>query len=61
VPKNKFPESLKQPLFDMSLQAVHRGEMDDNYFRTLMEVLPYNKFTLTVRRTSTPASHSLST
>jgi hypothetical protein len=34
----------------MSLQAVHRGELDDNYFLTLMQILPYNKFTLTVRR-----------
>lgn len=49
VPKNKFPEALKEPLFKMALEAVKTGDYEESFFPTLTTVLPYNKFTLTVR------------
>ena len=48
MPKNKFPTALEQPLYDMSFVAIRLGCYDDNYFAHLTQILPYNKFTLTV-------------
>lgn len=48
VPKNKFPEPLKEPLFAIGLAAVGTRDFDQSFFPVLTTILPYNKFTLTV-------------
>lgn len=47
--KSKFPTALRAPLAQLALKAVELGEYDENFFRVLPEIFPYNKFTMTVR------------
>ena len=47
VPKNKFPEALKEPLKALAMKAVHCHDYEDNFFLFLTTILPYNTFTLT--------------
>ncbi|KAF8310732.1 hypothetical protein DL93DRAFT_2230056 [Clavulina sp. PMI_390] len=45
--KSKFPPQLRGPLADAAIQAVELEEYGEAFFRTLPEVFPYNKFTMT--------------
>ncbi|KAF9513539.1 hypothetical protein BS47DRAFT_1393255 [Hydnum rufescens UP504] len=44
--KSKFPTALRAPLADVALKAVELDEYDDNFFRYLPEIFPYNNFTM---------------
>lgn len=59
VPKNKFPTSLKEPLFDFAMDCVHASQYDDNFFNLLENIFPYNKFTMTVSFTSLGRANAL--
>ncbi|RHZ82155.1 hypothetical protein Glove_113g11 [Diversispora epigaea] len=45
--KSKFPPNLKNPLTDILVKAYELNQFNENLFKILTNMLPYNKFTIT--------------
>ncbi|CAG8774394.1 10388_t:CDS:2, partial [Acaulospora morrowiae] len=45
--KSKFPPNLKNPLMDILVKAYEFEQFNENLFKILTNMLPYNKFTIT--------------
>ncbi|CAJ0629282.1 11110_t:CDS:10 [Entrophospora sp. SA101] len=45
--KSRFPQSLKPTLIKLLSKAYELGEFNENLFKNLTNILPYNKFTIT--------------
>lgn len=46
--KSRFPPNLKPPLMEILTAAYERSQFNENLFKILTNILPYNKFTVTV-------------
>ncbi|CAB4378432.1 unnamed protein product [Rhizophagus irregularis] len=45
--KSRFPPNLKPPLMEILTAAYERSQFNENLFKILTNILPYNKFTVT--------------
>jgi hypothetical protein len=46
--KREFPPTLKPPLAKLSLLAIRLDAYDDDFFSFMLQLFPYNRFTMTV-------------
>ncbi|KAI6160304.1 hypothetical protein EDD17DRAFT_1510607 [Pisolithus thermaeus] len=44
--RGKFPPGLKLSLADVTLEVIHLGEYDDDFFNYMPTLFPYNRFTM---------------
>ncbi|CAI2181782.1 19128_t:CDS:2 [Funneliformis geosporum] len=52
--KSRFPPSLKPPLMEILTNAYECSQFNENLFKILTNILPYNKFTRLCQRTLYP-------
>ncbi|KAF0560675.1 histone promoter control protein hip4 [Gigaspora margarita] len=45
--KSRFPQNLKPPLMELLSRAYELNQFNENLFKILTNMLPYNKFTIT--------------
>ncbi|CAG8529946.1 22367_t:CDS:2 [Cetraspora pellucida] len=45
--KSRFPQNLKPPLMELLSRAYELNQFNENLFKVLTNMLPYNKFTIT--------------
>ena len=50
--KGRFPPTMKPLLAQVALKAIRLNEYDDNFFNLMPRLFPYNRFTMSVRSSS---------
>ena len=51
--KTKFPAALRPVVTSIALKALALDEYDEHFFNLMPLIFPYNRFTMSVRPTTT--------